>query len=96
MQITMSYKGLCRYQKDVQYEIIAALITSDDCLTVVNADVIGELKAFVKFTLEKLFKIRMFMLCEPICPKCVGTPCALIIKQRVKNKKAIAFANDFY
>jgi len=93
---TSSYKGLCRYQKDVQYEIISALIESADCLTAVNSDIIGELKAFVKFTLEKLFRIRMFSLCEPICPKCVGTPCALIIKQHMKDEKTRSFANDFY
>jgi hypothetical protein len=84
-----------RYQTDVRYEIILALVESDDCLVAVKSRYfLGELKEFIQYTLNKLFEIRIHMLNTVSSEKC-GTPSAILIKKHVKEMKRNKFTRDF-
>lgn len=84
-----------RYQTDVHYEIILALVESDDCLVAVKSQYfLDELKGFIQYTLNKLFEIRIHMLNTVSSEKC-GTPSAILIKKHVKEMKRNKFARDF-
>ena len=82
----LTRKGL-NYHTDVRYETILALIESNDCLVALRSqNVLGDLINFTKFTLRKLFEIRMHILKKASSEGC-GTPTALLMKKHFKDMK---------
>jgi hypothetical protein len=91
---SFSRKGVY-YQTSVRYEIILALIDSHHCLmTMTPQNVLGDLKEFVQFTLNKLLQIKIFALLNSSYEGC-GVRHAIIIKEHFKNLKRKKFERDF-
>ena len=95
----LRYDGLfprgVEYQTNVRYETILALIESEDCLVALRPqNAIRDLKKFIKFTLRKLFEIRLHLVKNTGSEKC-GTPSALLMKKHWKDVKKNEFLNEF-
>jgi hypothetical protein len=83
-----------RYQQIVYYDIVHALLSSDDCIVRVQLSFRDEILKYSKLMASKLNTLRIFALEQNVYD--YGTPSAIIMKQYVKDKMRKNVRDSFY
>jgi hypothetical protein len=81
------------YQQSVYYDVVQALLASDDCQVKLQLNYRADVLNYTKTMAFKLNAIRISVIDYNVCT--YGTPSAIIIKQHVKDMKKKRLIDNF-